>query len=210
MEFDDLKKIWAQPSAQDAPWNEQQLHEVLRGKSQSIISRIKRRMWFEMAITYGTIAVLAVLAMYQQSGPFRWLMVSLIGFFVVLGFYFISKVRILARFDFGADNLRNNLVSLIGKLDEFLNVYKLSSRWSLVVYYLLAVLTLFFEKGIEHVVSYVTSLNGVIFLVFFTAAMIGPIFLVNWLTHKMYGKFVDRLRKLVVEFDLPQESTDKR
>lgn len=209
MEFDDLKKIWAQTSAQDTPWNEQQLRDVLHGRSRSIISTIKRRMRLEMAFTYGTIVVLAVLVIDQQSGPFRWLMIGLVVFFSVLGGYFISRLRLLARFDFGAGNLRDNLIALIGKLDVFLAVYKASSRWSLAVFYLLAMLAVYFENGTERLVAYVSSFNGIAFLVFFTAAMIAPIFMVNWLTHKMYGKFVDRLRKLVAEFDQPQESTNQ-
>lgn len=200
-ELDDLKEIWAQPSQHDVQWSREQLQEVLKGKSRTIIDRLKRSMWIEMALSNGALIFLMLLTIYQQSGPLRWLMGTLLVFFTAFGVYFVSRLRMLAQFDFGATNLRENLVILIEKLDGFLNVYSISNRLSLAVFYVLGLLAVYFEKGSERMVTYVSSPKGVLFLVSFTVAMLAPIFMVNWLIDKMYGKHVNRLRKLLADFE---------
>jgi len=200
-ELDDLKEIWAQPSAHDVQWSREQLQEVLKGKSRTIIDRLKRSMWLEITMTYLALILLMLQAGYQQAGPIRWLMVMLFVFFAGFGIYFASRIWLLARFDFGAANLRDNLIVLIHKLDGFLNVYTFSNRLSLAVFYVLGLLAVYLEKGPEQIMAFVASPRGALFLVSFSVAMLAPIFLVNWVVDKLYGKHVERLRKLLADFE---------
>ena len=60
MEIEDLKDIWEKQSAGFKPKGETELAGMLKGRSTSIITRLKRNVWFELIFTFlGGLGLLA-------------------------------------------------------------------------------------------------------------------------------------------------------
>jgi len=201
MELDDLKEIWKHSSTKDTAWSTTQLHEVLQGKSKSILSRIKRSMQIEIAIGCVAFAVLFLQIFMLKIGPTWWLMISILVFSSTAAIYFYLKMRLVTTFDFATNNLKNNLTDLITKLETFLKIYKLGNQWGLIFFYLLGLLATYLELGTDRALDYVGSWQGQLFLVLFTACVIGPVFIVERVLRKLYGKHIDRLKLVLAEFD---------
>ncbi|HCZ37657.1 MAG TPA: hypothetical protein DHV26_17180 [Cytophagales bacterium] len=205
MELDDLKEIWKHPSAKDTAWSTTQLHEVLQGKSKSILSRIKRSMQIEITIGCIAFAVLISQIFMLKVGPTWWLMISILVFSSTVAIYFYLKMRLVTTFDFATNNLKNNLTDLIAKLETFLKIYKLGNQWGLVFFYLLGLLATYLELGTDRALNYVSSWQGQLSLILFTVCVIGPVFFVDRVLRKLYGKHIDRLKLVLAEFDKSEE-----
>jgi hypothetical protein len=200
MELDEFKEIWKQESATDTQWSAAQLHEVLGGKSKSIISSIKRSMWLEIAIVGVAFAILISQIISLKQGPTWWLMISLFMFCGGAGVYFFLKMKLVTTFDFSTHNLKDNLAALVCKLETFLKIYKLGNQWGLVIFYFLGLLVVYLEQG-EQVIAYITSSKGTIFLVLYTVWLLGFMLIVDRIIYKMYGKHIERLKQLLADFN---------
>lgn len=201
MELDDLKEIWKHPSTEDKAWSTTQLHEVLQGKSKSILSRIKRSMRIEITIGFIAFALLITQIFFLKVGPTWWLMISILVFTSAAAIYFYLKMRLVTTFDFATNNLKNNLADLITKLETFLKIYKLGNQWGLIVFYLFGLLATYFELGADRALDYITSWQGLLFISLFTVCVISPVFIVDRILQKLYGKHIDRLKMVLAEFD---------
>lgn len=198
MEIDDeLKSLWKSASATQPELDANQLREMLRGNSRGIIERMKKSVWFEIAITDLSLIVVALIIYYLKAGPLRWLMVGVFASLVASGVYFILKMRLLAQFDFGAHNLKDNLKQLSARLERFLRVYTAAFRWGYVIFYFLALIAIVTERGKEGSIEFVTSTFGISFLLFYTVLIAGSFMLVKWYVHKLYGVHLERLQQLL-------------
>jgi hypothetical protein len=205
MELDDLKEIWKHSSTKDTEWSTTQLHEVLQGKSKSILSRIKRSMQIEITIGCVAFAVLISQIFVLKVGPTWWLMISILVFSSTVAIYFYLKMRLVTTFDFATNNLKNNLTDLITKLETFLKIYKLGNQWGLIFFYLLGLLATYLELGTDRGLNYVSSWQGQLFLILFTVCVISPVFFVDRVLRKLYGKHIDRLKLVLAEFEKSAE-----
>jgi hypothetical protein len=200
MELDDLKEIWKHSSTKDTAWSTAQLHEVLGGKSKTIISRIKRSMWLEIAIGGVAFAILISQIISLKQGPTWWLMISLFIFCGGASVYLFLKMRLVTTFDFSTHNLKDNLAALVCKLETYLKIYKIGNQCGLVIFYFLGLLVVYLERG-GQVFAYITSWKGATFLVLYTVWLLGFMLIVDRLVYKMYGKHVNRLKQLLADFD---------
>ncbi|MBN8576383.1 MAG: hypothetical protein J0L66_05540 [Cytophagales bacterium] len=205
MELDEFKEIWKQPSVTENSWSTDQLHEVLRGKSKSIVSDIKRSMRIE--ITIGSIALLVLISqiILLRPGPILILMIAILVFTLVVATYFYFKMRLVTNFNFSTHNLKDNLMDLITKLEVFLKVYKLGNQWGLIVFYVFGLTVVYLERGADRIAAYITSWQGAIFIILYSGCIIAPIFIVDKILHKLYGKHIIRLKELLNNFENPPE-----
>src|SRR3989337_4176823 len=113
MEIEELKYIWKKQSQGFEPKGETELAVMLKGKSTSIITRLKRNVWYELMFTLlGGLALLAY-ALTLPGGSLKWTSISILILFSVYSFYYLKKLRLLNRFDPGNDHLKANLHRLI-------------------------------------------------------------------------------------------------
>lgn len=199
MENDELKKWWAEASAQTADWSESDIVEALRGKSISVVDRMKRSLWLEIGFVQLSVIVLAWIAYSIDPGPTRWLMILMLLCYVAIGVYFAVKVRMLVRFDFYRTDLHTNLRDLITNMEAFLRVYRICYRWSFGTFYSLGLFTLFLELGVAKMMNFFSSVPGILFLVGFTSAIVAGIALERCYLNKLYGKHINHLRSLLSE-----------
>lgn len=199
MELDDLKSIWKNKQGYE-PKQEEEIASMLRGRSNSIISKLKRSVWFELIFTIVCGIGLGIYALALQGGALMWTIVSLLVLFVSYLFYYVKKIILLNQFDPSSENLKENLEHLLERLTVYLNFYKRSYAILYPVYFMLGLLFGALERGMDDflhhisqpkVILYLIGLAGIFFLCTF--------WLTNWYLKKLYGNHLEKLKQLLNE-----------
>jgi hypothetical protein len=199
MELEDLKSIWKQNEPSYKPKNEQEIALMLRGKSMSIIDKLKRSVWLDFIITVVVSVALLVYAISLPSGALKWTSISLLLMCLAFTIYYIKKLTLLNRF-VPNENLQSTITTLIARLDNYLKFYKNSYAILYPVFFLLGLLFGAMEKGPAVYIEYLSRTSIIIYLVL----MAGLFFFLsswfaNWYLKKLYGDHVEKLRKLLDE-----------
>jgi hypothetical protein len=200
MELDDLKSIWKQDKPGFEPKQEAEIASMIKGRSNTIISKLKRSVWFELIFTIVCGIALGICALMLESGALMWTIISLIILFVSYLFYYVKKILLLNRFDSSTENLKNSLQHLFDRLTTYLTFYKRSYAILYPVYFCLGLLFGALEKGLDDFLHRMSQPKTIILLV----ALAGIFFLctvwiTNWYLKKLYGNHLDKLKELLSE-----------
>ena len=198
MELEELKSIWknAEPSFQ--PKGEEEIASMLKGKSISIIDKLKRSVWFELVFTVAVSIGLLVYAFAFTSGAAKWLSISFILMCLAFTFVYVKKLILLNRFNPANETIRENLVSLIKSVTSYLNFYKRSYTVLYPVYFCLGLLFAIIERGADAFHENLTRPRTLLFLsvfaglLFFLSTKVA-----NWYLKKLYGNHLEKLKTLL-------------
>lgn len=200
MEIEDLKDIWRKQSAGFKPKNEREIAGMLKGRSTSIITRLKRNVWLELIFTcLGSLALLAY-ALLELNGALKWTTISITVLFAIYSLYYIKKLRLLNAFEAGNDDLKTNLERLIQDLKGYLRFYKRSYSILYPAYFFLMLLFTAIEHGTDGFYHRMTRPE--IFLTLLLGAGLFFIFstwLTTWYLKKLYGNHLEKLEGLLKE-----------
>ena len=92
MELEDLKSIWKSSEPVFQPKNEQEIAMMLKGRSISIINKLKRNVWFELVFTIVVSVALLIYALSLQRGAMKWTSISLLLMCLASTIYYIKKL----------------------------------------------------------------------------------------------------------------------
>lgn len=202
MEIDELKSIWKKESEGFTPKDEAELANMLKGKSTSIVSRLKRNVWFELVFTFlGSLGLLAY-ALTLPDGALKWTSISILILFAVYSLYYVKKLRLLRQFDPGKDHIKANLKKLVSSLKGYLKFYRRSYALLYPIYIFLGLLFTAIEHGATGFLNMVTRPNVVITLIlgaglFFLCST----WLTTWYLKKLYGNHLEKLEALLKELE---------
>lgn len=200
MEIEDLKDIWKKHSEAFKLKDETELASMLKGKSTSIVTRLKRNVWFELSFTFlGGIGLLAY-ALTLPGSYFKWTSVSILAIFGLYTFYYFKKLRLLNRFDPGNENIKNNIERLIHDLHGYLKFYKRSYSILYPVFFFLGLLFAAFEYGAE--AFFDKLIRPEVFMILVPGAVlffVGSAWLTTWYLKKLYGNHLEKLEGLLKE-----------
>jgi hypothetical protein len=205
MELEELKHIWKQGEPFQ-PKGEAELASMLRGTSQSIITKLKRSVWFELLFTIGAGIALFVYALTLPSGALKWTSLSILLLLVVYSFYFIKKLILLIRFDTATTDIKSNLEKLYLTLSSYLKFYKRSYTILYPVYFCLGLLFGALERGTAEFLEALGQTKTIVYLIFVAALFFFcSTWLTTWYLKKLYGNQMDKLRDVLYELkqDLP-------
>lgn len=202
MEIEDLKDIWKKQSANFEKKNETELAGMLKGRSRSIITRLKRNVLFELIFTFlGGLALLTY-ALTLSTGSLKWTSISIIVLFAVYSLYYIKKLRLLASFESGNDNLKTSLQRLIHDLRTYLRFYRRSYSILYPTYFFIFLLFTALEHGATGFIHrlaqpeiFITLVLGAGF--FFVLST----WLTTWYLKKLYGNHLEKLEGLLKELE---------
>jgi hypothetical protein len=198
MEFDDLKTIWKN-TGQFQPKDDIALAAMLKGTSQSIISKLKRSVWIELIFTLIAGMGLLVYALTLPAGALKWISISILILLVAYSFYYIKKLVLLNRFDAAHENLRSNLEKLVENFSSYLRFYKRSYAILYPVYFFLGLVFTGIERGASEFFEVIARPRTIGFLVLVaTVFFFCSTWLTNWYLKKLYGNHLDKL-KLVLK-----------
>jgi hypothetical protein len=198
MELEELKSIWKNSEPVFQPKDEKEIAAMLKGRSISIIDKLKRNVWFELILTIVVAVALLVYALSLPSGGLKWTSISFILMCLGATFYYVKKIIMLNRFNPANENIRGNLISLIDNLTAYLKFYKRSYTVLYPVYFCVALLFGAIERGAEAFFENLMRPRTIILLTFLT----GVLFFVstwfaNWYLKKLYGNHLDKLKNLL-------------
>ena len=200
MELDDLKSIWKQDKPGFEPKKEEEIASMIKGRSNSIISKLKRSVWFELIFTIVCGVALGICALMLDSGALMWTIVSLIILFVSYLFYYVKKILLLNRFDSSKENLKNSLQHLLDRLTTYLTFYKRSYAILYPVYFCLGLLFGALEKGLDDFLYRLSQPKTILYLVLLAGIFfLFTIWITNWYLKKLYGNHLDKLKELLNE-----------
>jgi hypothetical protein len=200
MELDDLKSIWKQDKSGFEPKKEEEIASMLKGRSKSIISKLKRSVWFELIFTIICGVGLGICALMLESGALMWTIISLIVLFVSYLFYYVKKIILLNQFDSSSENLKNSLQHLFDRLTTYLNFYKRSYAILYPVYFCLGILFGAIERGLGDFLHHISQPKTILYLVVLAGVFfVCTIWITNWYLKKLYGNHLDKLQELLNE-----------
>lgn len=200
MELDDLKSIWKQDKPGFEPKKEAEIAFMIKGRSNSIISKLKRSVWFELIFTIICGVGLGIYALTLESGALMWTIVSLVILFVSYLFYYVKKIILLNQFDSTTENLKNSLQNLLERLTTYLNFYKKSYAILYPVYFCLGLLFGAMERGFNDFLHHVSQPKIILYLVVLAGVFFFfTIWITNWYLRKLYGNHLDKLKELLNE-----------
>jgi hypothetical protein len=200
MELDDLKSIWNQSKPGFETKQEEEIASMIKGRSNSIISKLKRSVWFELIFTIICGLGLGICALMLESGAMMWTIVSLIVLFVSYLFYYVKKIILLNQFDSSAENLKNSLQHLFNRLTTYLTFYKRSYAILYPVYFCLGILFGALERGMDDFLHHMSQPKTILYLVLLAGVFfICTVLITNWYLKKLYGNHLDKLKELLNE-----------
>jgi ABC-type multidrug transport system fused ATPase/permease subunit len=199
-ELDDLKSIWRQqPLGYDSK-NKEEIARMLQGKSSSIVSKLKRSVWFELVFTIVCGVGLAAYGLYAKSGQLAWMVLTLSIIFGTYILYYIKKLNLLSRYNLTSENLRNNLEHLVNGLSAYLSFYKRSYTILYPVFFCIGLLFGAMDAGLDNFLHRFSQISFLIWFVLVTAIfMVGVYKITDWYLKKLYGDHLEKLKTLLAE-----------
>jgi uncharacterized membrane protein len=200
MELEDLKSIWKKQPPVESKQDEE-IALMLQGKSKSIISKLKRSVWFELIFTIVCGIALGIYGLTIESGALMWTIVSLLVLLISYLFYYVKKLMLLNRFD-PAGNLKENLTQILDRLTTYLTFYKRSYAILYPVYFLLGLLFGAIERGLDDFIDHVTQPRTLLIVVGLGVTFfILSFWITNWYLKKLYGNNIEKLKSLLNDLE---------
>lgn len=199
-ELEDLKQIWRSHEQGYEPKKESEIVVMLQGRSNSIIGKLKRNVWFELIFTIACSVALLVYALTLEAGAIMWTIISLIVLFTAYLFYYVKKLLLLGKFDASGGNIKSSLENLYQKLTVYVNFYRKSYTVLYPVYFFLGLFFGALETGLDGFISRMQEPKTVITLV----VLMGLFFILGFVaTHfylkKLYGNHLTKIKELLNE-----------
>lgn len=207
MEFEDLKNIWRNNPDVFPQKGEAEIAMMIKGKSKSIISKLKQSVWIELTVTLLAGVALLLYALTLPAGALKWTSIAILVIFVGYTIYYVKKLLLLNQYAAVTENIRVNIETLTSRLESYLRFYKRSYNVLYPVYFSLGVIFSGIEQGTEHFIGVLSQPRTIAFLAGFGVLFyLGSTWLVNWLFRKLYGNHIERLTNLLRELG-PDETT---
>jgi uncharacterized membrane protein len=197
MELDDLKNIW-QKTDLFKPKLEEEIAVMLKGRSHSIIGKLKRNVWLELVFTTIASGMLLYYSLSIPSATLRWAFVFVLISFLVYIVYYIKKINLLNRFEASQGNIKANLENLINDLHAYLKFYNTSYSLLYPAYLLSIVLLAILDRGVAQFVESLRDWRIILFLVFLILFSLSlSLWFNKWYLKKLYGTHLQRLKGLL-------------
>mgnify|MGYP005861759659 FL=1 len=196
-ELDDLKSIWKKQAGFEVK-NEGELLLMLGKSSNTIISKLKRSVWFELIFTVACILVLGMYTTTLPYGALMWTILSLLVLLISYTLYYVKKIMLLNQYDSSSDNLKANLRNLLERLDAYMKFYKRSYAILYPVFFVLGLLFGALESGFDRFIhKFENPLYTASFIILSIIFMVGVYTITNWYLKKLYGNHIEKLRSIL-------------
>lgn len=206
MELDNLKQLWQNQPA--SPTNPGKLSEIVKRQSGSSLGKMRRTLRYELLVvilSLGAVIVYFIITRNEKTMDVAMIYLALLLVFLV---YFLRKDRLLKTMQCVTCEVRSNLNLQLGKLEKLLKIY----LWAGTLIFPLTILYLglLFYFRVPSFIPQNIFFNSPAYAWWQSAlAWIGLATIITlpgyWLNkryiHCLYGKHVDRLKKLLAEME---------
>jgi hypothetical protein len=198
-ELDDLKSIWRQQKSFE-PKDEAELARMIKGGSNTLVSKLKRNVWFELVFTLVCLGALGAYSLSLEAGALMWTILALLVLLFSYSFYYIKKIILLNQYNPVDENLKDNLSHLVERLDTYMKFYKRSYIILYPVFFALGLLFGVLERGADHFIhKFENPIYSLSFALLAIVFMVGVYTITNWFLKKLYGNYIEKLKSLLAE-----------
>lgn len=203
MELDDLKsKLNSKMDNDASSRTPEELSTYFNRKTISILSKIKRNMWFELMLTIVVVIAFAITYLLYSSLYIRFFMVFTTLFCIVFSFYIYSLYRRIIRFEQSSFTVKENLQQVITILEKFTRIYYLVSMAMLPFVFVLGIIVGYIDINASGLVKQFHYVRGLIFyFAWFVFWSVFMYFFTRWYIKKLYGKYVTQLKNQLTELE---------
>ena len=223
MELDSLKDIWKDLGEKDVrPNGDAEILSMLQKRSQSPIAKMKRNLYWEVAIL--VVCYCLTIWYYFTAWQGRYwevaVLLILVGLYAL--FYYLRKNKLLNDMQCVTCEVKSNLKIRLITLEKYVRFYFLSSVILTPIAFFIAGLIVFFktsEAGSTDPSSFGSKLTGalpvithvtnhkffVAFVLIGVALTISVYFLSRWLINRLYGQHIQKLKELVQQMEEEHE-----
>jgi len=200
-ELNDLKSIWKKAEGFERK-GETEIAQMLRGRSTTLITRLKRNVWFELIFTLVCMLALAGYALTLNGGALVWTILVLLGLFMIYTAYYVKKLILLNQYNQSLENLKANLTNLLARLDAYMTFYKRSYTFLYPFFFILGIVFGLLESGTERFAEkFQSPLYTISFIILSIVFLIGIYTITAWYLKKLYGNHIEKLKSLLKELD---------
>ncbi len=205
MDLENLKSIWKDVSAQETQTlqvSSSQIISLLKGKTQSVLSKIRRNLFFEVgSLSVATLVFLILIIEHHQPSQ----MPLIIGLFLLValsGIYLYKKYFDLKKIEEQGLPLVDSLRLLTETLEKYLRIYFLGNMW---ITPLSAAVGFFYGYSL-HATSdaWLSEINWLVWVAaLFTVCLLSALMypFMKWYIHKLYGSYLQELKAYLAELE---------
>lgn len=205
VELDELKQIWQKRGEGPPAIDAESLRELLRGRSTTVFEKLRRNLLIEMILYVASLSLILGVAWYFQSRVITTLILAcVVCIFIPYLVYYISKYNQLRRLSFFTADIKRSLELSIETLEKYLNLYLVGSIvLTPVSVFLVATIFMYELKELGLLLYFNPTGAGFILAALGIAAIATAVNipLMRWYVRKMYGKYVDQLRRNLRELN---------
>ena len=197
MELDELKNIWKNRDTFQ-PKPESEILVMLKGKSSSIIDKLKRNLLLELVFTSVAFLVLLYYSFTLQNGALKWSFIAFLILFSGYIIYYLKQLNVFRQFRTSDENLRTNLENLIHDLDKYLRFYKMSYSLLYPIFFMLILLFVIMDRGMDGFLASMMEIKMILYMLFLIGVFLASsLWFTNWYLNKLYGNHVEKLKELL-------------
>jgi len=201
MELDKLKQLWNDSSNSSLPINEEGLSQILSNRSRRPIALIKRNLKLELLFVILSYGFIIWLISNQVSRNLLYFDIILLVVTGILFFIYARfKYKLLNKMECVSCEVKSNLSLQLNSLEKLVKLYFKFGNIGVIFIYLIAGAISYIEAEGETVL-FPQALEIVIFLSIGAVLAIINYYFSRWYLFKLYGKHIQKLKKILYEMD---------
>lgn len=206
MELDELKKSLNQKLETDHLFrSEEDFAILLQQKANSVISRIRRSLRFEIISCIVILLIFAIIGFTTKYNSLRIYFISFTVIFILFTYIFFYLMKKTNQVN-NDTPVRAHLQSIVTLLEEFVKRYFQFTMALIPVCFIFSFILGYNEKQpIPEIDSFISKYNPKIWviislsLVYFGGMSVGLYYFTKWYLRKLYGKYILQLKACIEE-----------
>ncbi len=206
MELEYLKAVWKKAGEVDAmPVQEKQQLLLLPGApSQSLVSKIRRNLFYELLIVLVCVTAIAVFYFVSFGGRLQEVSWAYILLAILFISYFYKKNKLLKAMQCPACQVKYNLSLQLATLEKYVRLYLIAGTAMAPVVMLFFYLLLHYKHIIIFASVYAGKEPSAFALLYLLITVIFTIifyFFNRWYVGRLYGRHIQKLKNLLREME---------
>ena len=206
MELEYLKEVWKEAANQKEiiVMGREQVLEIPDIRSQSLVSRMRRNLFYELLIVLACVTAIAAFYFISFGGALKEVSWAYILLAVVFVIYYYKKDKLLKAMECPACRVKSNLQLQLATLEKYVRFYLIAGT-AMAPVVMLFFYVLFYYK---HIVLFPAvhakggEMGFTLLYLLFTGIFTIIFYLLNkWYINRLYSRHIQKLKTLLQEME---------
>jgi hypothetical protein len=204
MELEQLKDMWKEQE----PDRPRDVQPLLNKKSNSPIAKMKKHLVMELSAVILMYGIVIIYFFAAYKGRFSSVSILYLFIGVVFCIYYFKKFKLLKEMECMACQVKTNLSKQLDTLEKYIRFYLIAGTalipLVLIFFYWFGYTYLpkgreFFFPQPSETITVLQSIG--IFMLITTVATVLSYYLNKWYIRKLYGKYIDKLKEMLLQME---------